>query len=417
MLFGVLVLIYRIIFFKQFINNKFAWVLIAFAVSNALSILLNDKSSYIEGFQGFIWLVFQISILYIFDSQKTFEYYYSEFKKLLVIFLSFTVIANIISIWMYYSGVSVPPISGNYGQGYVWGRLWGVYVDPNNGAILSSAGILICIFFSLIFKRKWVLLLLAFSALIEIVYISLSGSRTGIVCTSIGIAVIVGVLTHRNKLLASRNVYFKFCTAIFTSVIAVSFMYMAISNVGNLFPIEKNVLELDKEILGPDEEISIGKTEREKNLSEDISNRRFDIWKSGVQIFQSRPVFGVSFRNIVNYAENKLPSTYIVSNDYIVFNSMHNMIVDVLVSQGLIGITILSIFITSIAIYIFRRLRHLDEQMFKLAVVIFSVLICLSTASLFISDILYVNSPSSFLFWICLGFLIYFLQKKSKVTK
>ena len=37
------------------------------------------------------------------------------------------------------------------------------------------------------------------------------------------------------------------------------------------------------------------------------------------------PGTGVTFRNYVPYAEDKLPDTYLVNNDFIEFHSMHNL--------------------------------------------------------------------------------------------
>lgn len=84
---------------------------------------------------------------------------------------------------------------------------------------------------------------------------------------------------------------------------------------------------------------------REQDLSGDFSNRRFDIWESGIEVFQTSPIFCVGFRNIVPAAEEKAPNTYIINNDQVKFESFHNMFVDVLVSQGIVGIVIFLSFV------------------------------------------------------------------------
>ena len=38
---------------------------------------------------------------------------------------------------------------------------------------------------------------------------------------------------------------------------------------------------------------------------------RFSIWKSSVEIFKTSPIYGTSPRNLLSYAHDKLPNTFI----------------------------------------------------------------------------------------------------------
>ena len=77
------------------------------------------------------------------------------------------------------------------------------------------------------------------------------------------------------------------------------------------------------------------------SMEGDISNRRMDVWKSGLQIGLSRPLTGVSFAGAVPYAREHLPDIYILTNDLWVFNTFDSELVNVFAAQGVPGLAIL----------------------------------------------------------------------------
>ena len=78
------------------------------------------------------------------------------------------------------------------------------------------------------------------------------------------------------------------------------------------------ILELNNE---ESNHLEIG---REQDISGDISNRRFSIWKSGIDLFAESPLIGVGgYSNIVTFAQENIPTTYLVANDYKIFDSFH----------------------------------------------------------------------------------------------
>ncbi|WP_284943231.1 O-antigen ligase family protein, partial [Enterococcus faecalis] len=64
--------------------------------------------------------------------------------------------------------------------------------------------------------------------------------------------------------------------------------------------------EVNGEITGKRKEpISLDRKDVVDNS--DISNMRFSIWKSSVEIFKTSPIYGTSPRNLLSYAHDKLP--------------------------------------------------------------------------------------------------------------
>ena len=62
--------------------------------------------------------------------------------------------------------------------GYTWDRLWGVYTDPNYGAVFSVIGFILAVLF--IFQQKGIKkLFYVIAALLNLGYVTYSDSRTG----------------------------------------------------------------------------------------------------------------------------------------------------------------------------------------------------------------------------------------------
>ena len=154
----------------------------------------------------------------------------------------------------------------------------------------------------------------------------------------------------------------------------------------------------------------------ERKCRRNPSNRRFDIWRSGVEIFGSSPVVGTGWSNLNPYAHKYLPDTYIVDNDYKEFVSLHNIFFDVLAGQGLIGISIFVILILNSVVFTIKWFKKLEKEEYDFMAVMFSILVIMLFASLLISFVFYVNSPESFVFWFIFGYFMFTLQKAKTRT-
>ena len=82
--------------------------------------------------------------------------------------------------------------------GFQWGRLWGVYTDPNYGGVFSVAAILLCVYFILIRKglcRIWYVLAIC----ADYIYMIFSDSRTAEVTMCAGAGVILLLLLYSRR--------------------------------------------------------------------------------------------------------------------------------------------------------------------------------------------------------------------------
>ena len=152
--------------------------------------------------------------------------------------------------------------------------------------------------------------------------------------------------------------------------------------------------------------------ERGYDLSTDPSNRRFDIWKGAVEIFKTSPILGVSRANILPYVDENLPDSYLVNNSYMRIKSMHNMFFEILASQGILGVLAFVAFVVSMLVGIFKNWRFLwASQDFALFAVIIGIVGAMCASSLVITEIVYVSSPMSTIFWLGLGYLNHAISK------
>ena len=133
-----------------------------------------------------------------------------------------------------------------------------------------------------------------------------------------------------------------------------------------------------------------------------------------VDIFKSSPIYGASRGNLLKYVEAELPTSYLITNDYIHFSSMHNVFFEILASQGILGIVPFLAFALLIVIHLFRNRKLLFEsEEFSAFAAILACMVAVCTASMFIIEIVYVVSPASSVFWIGLGYMNKFISSKN----
>lgn len=144
----------------------------------------------------------------------------------------------------------------------------------------------------------------------------------------------------------------------------------------------------------------------------DISNRRIDIWKSAIEIFKEKPVFGVGHNTVLAYVEAEQEDSYLINNDHMHFSSMHNAFFDILVAQGAVGLLLYLTLAVWCIIAVFKNWKQISMQLQGIAPAYLAVLAAMVCASCFMSEILYVCSPMSFIFWMALGALMQTVKKE-----
>lgn len=420
-LFGAILIVSRIKEIKEMIHYRYMWIFLLFMISYIMSTIINYPYGIVGNIKGGIWFGLQIILLYYISSKTSVEKVAKEVRIIYGILVIYTTVCNLVGIIMMffqYGGVREGQGGSSTFYGFIWGRLWGCYTDPNHGAVLTIVAMIYSVYLIKGQKNRYVKIIQVLSLLINYLFVVFSDSRTGKVCCCVilGIYFFIKLFSENKKYCKLKMIKNGVIFVVITFLFSCSFSYVKdfYNSVVNRIVIEETKEEtveeiLEEEIVHELEKRSIG---REEDIEKDYSNRRFDIWKSGFEIFKEKPVFGITFRNILSFTRMEMPETYIVNNDQGDFDSFHNVLVDVLVSQGLIGVILIVVmgilfgkyFIQEIFIY--RKMGC--EIQFT-----FLVVIMLLISSMFISAIFYVNSPETILFWMSLGYLMYWLKNNN----
>lgn len=140
----------------------------------------------------------------------------------------------------------------------------------------------------------------------------------------------------------------------------------------------------------------------------DISNLRFRIWGSAIDIFKTTWLFGASPRNALKYAKDVLPNAFIAQRGY----DAHNFYVATVFYTGVLGSLFLGIFLIKSA---YKIVKYYLVNNFKDSNPLFNSLvislICTAVSGMFLSEILFITTVGSFFFWTFLGYVTDVISK------
>ena len=419
--------------FRDYIKVWNIWLIAAFLASYVLSSLLNYRYGVAENIKELIWLVLSMAVLYASCAICSAEEMKKEFFAVSAIWTVYCVIVNFISItmvvWGREYGVYVVREGQNVGfktVGFKWGRLWGMYDDPNHGAAIAIAALLLSFYLFLAVKRKVVKALLILSMIVQFLYIVLSDSRTGTVMLAAAGFLWTAALVYRRERKKGSSTVKTLTVCCCFGVLAAAILaggsygckqeYNLIdSKIEAMLP-KKPAVDQGKNTntnanATKDKNLS-GQVGRKQDLVQDASNGRFSIWKSGFEIAEASPVYGVSFRNMTAYAEKNLPDTYLVNNpEKAKYDSLHNSVMDILVSQGMIGIAIFLAIVVNTGRLMKKKISSVRAEEQDFAAACFITAAVMGAGSLFLSMVFYLNAPQTYIFWLCFGYFMETLRR------
>ncbi|MBQ8804708.1 MAG: O-antigen ligase family protein [Tyzzerella sp.] len=409
---GVIIGVYRIVHIKEYLKFHSVLILTAFMISYIISNLIFVRYGVMEQFQMLVWMGFQFFLLYTINLENKVSDIYKEMK---IVFYTMIVLSTVVS------AIGLGTMLANYatvvksidGRLFLtgltpWGRLYGIYNEINYASVFT----LVCIFLShMLLKQNnklTVKVCLVCSNVIQILFIIFGQSRTAQVCIVMAsvVLLICKTLEDVNKKNIIKN------SVIGLIVVVISFggfpkvvtLYNSI-DFDLSSSIDTDETEQDSQ---EDPKIEMG---RDDILTGDISNRRFDLWRSSLDFIKNEPIVGVGNRNIVAYAEEYLPNTYLIANDSGAYDAFHNTVVDVAVSQGIVGILILLILVFCILKFIVGRWKCLNDKDKHICSYLLAIEVMIAGSAMFLSHIFYVNILTTYCFWLILGYLIFLLSK------
>ena len=415
---GAALILLRTIHWKRYIKMPFLPVLLFFLVSGGFSTLLNYQFSFKRNAIFCIYWAFYFLIFYTIEQGKPIEKIKKDFRfvaGIYVMLISIVVIASFLTFLFGYSAqITTTDTDYTYYIGFMIGRLWGAFLNLNNGSEAAAISSCLLCYFIWYCKKRWFRIAAGMQIFLNVLYIALADSRSGAVC--------VGVLAFFFTLFAllykwrEKRVAFKGLAVLLASVALVT-GYLIPRQFKNAYnATSKSVYQISISNGDENDENENKKPlliERGYDLSDDISNRRFDVWKSGIEISTAtlkNLFFGIGFSGMTEYAERFLPDTYIINNDYGKIPTMDNEFFNVLVAQGVLGVLIIVILIIGVLILLAKNFLQVSREDIKELLIILSVIFGLAGSAMFNGLIFYHFSQSAILFWILLGEMVYLLK-------
>ncbi len=424
-LLGAVLVLYRLLFFKKYLSSRGIVFLVLFAFSYAISSIYTLQYGIHENLRFLAFMVLQFGLLYAFDSARDPEQNRRQLRSCMQYYLLLCGLLSAASfVFMSLNFVrTYAPEAGAEGPvyyiGFIHGRLFGAYWDPNIAATMAAVAVLISVFFLIREKRLFCRILYGVNIILQISYITFSDSRTGKMCLIAGTVLVTLLLAVKYFPVKQKFLRTISIVLLISLTAGVAYAIPWGIRTGYNFAVSQTAPFVPQPgidpVIPPEEDDSIGRGE---DLIADPSNRRFDIWKSAVEVFRTSPVLGVSRGNILRYVDEHLPDSYLVQNDHMRFESMHNLFFEILVSQGLLGIILFLLFAIWSVWGILRSWKVLwNSENYVFYVLIISILGVVCCSSLVMMEIVYVTSPISSLFWLSLGCLNQSLAAESKKSQ
>lgn len=411
---GIAVILWMLFRYKRYKKAYNLWLLGAFVVSYLISAVTHISYGVIENVKGIIWLVLPLVLVYVSAFDMSGTEIRREMKILSGIYIFYCTIANLASLSMVYWGRMYDHIDDMgvaHGIGYRWNRLWGVYDDPNHGATITVVALLMLVYLFSCATKMWQRCVYILIIIVNYIYVVLSDSRTSMISLGGGI-LLCGFLLFWVKIKQGAHLRRAFlplaCVVVITGITFASDAALKLA----YQPIEQKIVQ---ELEGKKATVPKSKSNknnvRKNELKKDYSNGRMEIWKNGLQIAQRSPIVGVGYRNIAQYAKVHFPEGYLAKNDSgVKYDSMHNLELDVLVGQGILGITICILLAGNILFILYKKVHQVPAEYHREFVFSATIVGALAVAGTFLSFVFYVNAPQNICFWLFLGYAMRFCQ-------
>ena len=424
LLLGVGLIFYRILNFKEYFKFPDIIFPVLMLASIGITTLVNYNSHFKENLIFCVYWAFYLLILFTVSREKSKEEIKQDFERFALVYMAYYLISAVLSFYLLLTGYAEKFVTADTGYeyiaGFMWGRLWGTHINPNQGAIGSAIACGVLVYFFITRKKIWKRILCALGVFCLVMYIALSDSRSGAVC--LGVVAAVSTFVYMCGKKTDKKILFKGLAA----VLAVIMLVVGISAPRKLKDgynsISKAIVTEQKNDPTPGEppKITPPTVDRGYDLSDDISNRRFDVWGSGVDIYLSSPkamTVGVGFAGMLDYAKGNLPETYIVTNDYAELRTLDNEFFNIMAAQGSLGLLTAAAFVVFILIKLFKRIFKLPKDEVSFAAGTLAVVLGLACSAMFMGVMFYHFSPNSVMFWTALGSLTAFLSRSCSEEK
>lgn len=412
---GLVVLLYLFFSRKLRLKRVEMILLILFSVSYGVTIIVNFGKHTGEEISLFLYTITFLFLFTWYDKEKDSVQIRKEVLSLFKIIVAITFIFSTICLVMYLTSVQSEIVVGNsiFPIGMWEGRLWGIY-NPNTGAVLNYISMIVTV---LILqwekKHKKIAVLYWINFVVQACCFVLTQSRGAKVALYVFIILYI-FFVRKNKV-----VFKGLKDKVYRAVIAV--VAVIVLNVG--CDMALRTLQIVKEVPyrivyalnGDDnaqqkikEKDQLEKRKVDKSNTASETSGRSDLWKLGIEALSERPAFGIGNQSIDDVLKEGLSQKWY---DNSAKGGLHNIYITVLVSVGALGASILFVYW---AIILWKGLKY--ELSAKSNFFARQMLVFIPTwlaGDLVESRLVLSTGFVAIIFWIVIGYSMYFLEKKT----
>ena len=390
---GIVVFIYFLFFIYQIIRKEINIVSILFLIFVLVSIISSIVND-IEFTHYYTSVFYHISLIFIFSffsrskidlsSKVKFIFFLASIILFIYAFLSLT-----IYILTAYFDIILPfdtwkGIGGN-------NRLFGITGNPAITGVLAYMGIIIQMHLLSVAKKNKVVFSLytVLIVLVEVTVLILSDARGSMISLALFVIMLFIFCVRKYNF---KNKFTKIIIIVL-SIVLIAFGLAFV--VYRFFGMNRTI------------HVDFSSIDEIEAFLETISSARYSLWKETIQMVIQKPLFGVGIDNLAPAADALLKTGTIVTYR---FEGPHNVLLDVAVSSGLIGlgISLVIFFFIFRSCYILMRKRYTFSN-----VVLVSGIVGMFIISLFDYGIFFRGRFMSALFWMFAGYA-YCLAKRTK---
>lgn len=399
-----------------------------FALSYAATLLLNRHfGQFGTQIRSLVWIC--VFNLLIYSTAWNREKLRFNLCAVSIAYQFLTLFASAFSLYTYYAKwlpwLEMP--DGSFALvGLLNNRLFGIYVDPNFGALFAVLSVGCSLAYFLIGRRRsWRTVLAVFNLATQVLYIGLSYSRTGLVISAVLLLMYLVAFTVKQFRVSRRqNRYGRFAAkSMLRAVAAAMVMLLLWKPVWNMERVDRVIALMwpgyaQEHHLTESRQTETtaasgrknGKTNSKKNeiikiLTKDqrvdtaaSSNERLDLMRESAQLWRRYPLFGMGDRNVKAAAAQWKADSLLAMGKV-----PHNAYIYTWLTSGLAGILILMVWLLRTLFLWATGLRRpgkgLDLTLWAAAV---PLLIC-GASSMFLQDLFLTMSPSAYIFWLMMG--------------
>ena len=444
---GVLILAKDFFTERVMFKMPYWYVLLALGISYFLSVVLNYPHHFIDSAYNWVYLVITLFLFYPVDQSQNQEKVKKNYMLFSDILISIVFILSFISLILFIFNISYTVPTGTEGimarQGFVESRLFGLYTSPNVGALFGFVTVVLSAVNNILKRGAWnhFSKLYIANLIVQYLYYVLSSSR-GTQLTVNMFYLILFSLLFIQVLVSKKNIgkklknYAIYIIAsflllnVFTVVIETALSYVP-GTVSSLINFEEP----------QDSDSSEEKTEKKGTKKEgfkvekvaiqhseegaEVSSGRLTIWEAGLAAMKQKPMFGLADADLYRHKDTTSQVDENLLSDLDkrelkrAHGNMHNTYVAILVKSGIIGFTILAIFMIMILkdnfFYILEIKENMNEPQNQIFLILFSLILALFFEDLVENHLIFNNRDVvGLIFWYTLGFMQYMRLSRPK---